>query len=172
MDKNLDLIKKVISILSTGTTLIVFLITIFTTNKKSPNFIEYTSLSKFLLNLYTLFVLSLIFAHTVYPQIICSIFTKRFNIITSENGKLILLSSIFIMYFGTGSKPQKIFGMIAFLCAFMLFLSKLFLPCKSFKKNAFVEEKIIKNTSPNTNNLNITTSTATTDSFKNLNKKI
>ena len=163
MDKNIDLIKKVISILSIGTTLFVFLITIFTTNKKSPNFIEYTNLSKFLLNLYTLFILSLIFAHTVYPKIICSVFTKRFNIISSENGKIILLSSIFIMYFGTGSKPQKIFGMIAFLCTFILFLSKLFLPCKSFRKNVFVEEKIIKNTNPN----NSTITTTTTDSFNN-----
>ena len=167
MDKDLDLIKKVISILCIGTILLVFLISIITTNKNSPNFIEYTNLSKFLLNLYTLFVLILILAHKVYPKIICSIFTKRFNIISSEKGKIILLSSIFIMYFGTGNKPQKIFGMIAFLCTFILFLSNLFLPCKFFRKNELIEEKIIKNTNPN----NIKITTTTIESFNNYTNK-
>ena len=143
MELTFKLIKKIISILSTGTILLAFLITIFITNKKSPNYIEYTNLSKLLLNLYTLILLVLIFTHSIYPKIICSVFTKRFGIISSEKGKIIMLSFIFIMYFGTGNRPQKIFGMIAFLATFGYFLSNLFLNCKNIRKNPFVEEKTI-----------------------------
>ena len=54
-----------------------------------------------------------------------------------------MLSFIFIMYFGTGNRPQKIFGMIAFLATFGYFLSNLFLNCKNIRKNQLVEEKTI-----------------------------
>ena len=156
MKLTLDLIKKGIAIISTGTILLAFLISILSTNVKSPNFIEYTDLSKFFLNVYTFLLLALIFGHSVYPSIICSIFSKRFSIILSEKGKIILLSSILIMYFGTGSMPQKIFGFIAFIGAFSLFLSYFFLNCKD-KQNKFVEEKKIGNIV--ISNSNITTTT-------------
>ena len=163
MQCTFKLIKQIITILSTGIILLTFIITILATNSKSPNYIEYTELSKFLLNLYTLIILSLIFAHSVYPQIICSILSKRFAIIISEKGKIIILSSIFIMYFGTGSLPQKLFGMIGFIGTFSLFLSSLFTNCGSFKKNDFTEEKRISNISTN-DSKNITT---TTEGFNN-----
>ena len=163
MQFTFKLIKQIISILSTGIILLTFIITILSTNSKSPNYIEYTELSKFLLNLYTLIILSLIFAHSVYPPIICSIFAKRFAIILSEKGKIIILTSIFIMYFGTGSLPQKLFGMIGFIGTFSLFLSSLFTNCGSFKKNDFTEEKRISNISTN-DSKNITT---TTEGFNN-----
>ena len=135
MKLTLDLIKKGISIISTGTILLAFLISILSTNVKSPNFIEYTDLSKFFLNIYILFILFVIFVHTIYPKIICSIFIKNFYIISSQKGKIILLSFIFIMYFGTGSMPQKIFGMVAFIATFSLFLSNLFLNCKTYSSS-------------------------------------
>ena len=157
MKLTLNLIKKGISIMSTGAILLTFLISILSTNTKSPNFIEYTDLSKFFLNLYMFIILALIFCHTIYPKIICSIFTKRFAIITTEKGKLILLSAILIMYFGTGSTPQKVFGIIAFLATFGLFISKY---CNSFKKNTLTEEKI-------SNNFNSQVVTTTSQSFNN-----
>ena len=152
MKLTLNLIKKGISIISTGAILLTFLISILSTNAKSPNFIEYTDLSKFFLNIYTLFLLVLIFGHSIYPGIICSIFSKRFAIILSEKGKIILLSCILIMYFGTGSMPQKLFGFISFIGTFSLFLSYFFLNHKVDKQSKFVEEKKIGNfviTSPN-----------------------
>ena len=155
MELKLELIKKIISIIATGTIFLTFIITIFTTNKNSPNFIEYTNLSKFFLNLYTFILLALIFCHSAFPKIICKIFTKKIGLIASDKGKVYLLFSILIMYFGTGSMPQKIFGMVAFISTFSLFLSNLFINC-NFKKNVFVEEKIknqvITTTTANFNN--------------------
>ena len=146
MEMNLEFIRKIILIMATGIILLNFIIMILTTNKNSPNFIEYTDLSRFFLNLYTFTLLALILGHSIYPKILCNIFTKKLGIITTVKGKIILLSSIFIMYFGTGNKPQKIFGMIAFIATFCLFLSNLFLKCKNVNfgnnNNAFVEEKI------------------------------
>ena len=161
MKINLESIRKIIAILSTGIILLTFLISILSTKSKSPNYIEYTDLSKFFLNIYTLFLLVLIFVHTIYPKIICSIFIKNLGIISSEKGKIMLLSFIFIMYFGTGSIPQKIFGMVAFFATFSLFLSNLFLNCKTYrfseKKNNFGinNTKDIITTSANFNNNNI-----------------
>ena len=160
MKIDLELIRKSISILSTGAILLAFLISILSTKPKSPNYIEYTDLSKFFLNIYTLFLLVLIFVHTIYPKIICSIFIKNFGIISSEKGKIMLLSFILIMYFGTGSMPQKIFGMVAFFSTFSLFLSNLFLNCKT---NRFSEENKI-NTFGINNSRNIT---ATSVNFNN-----
>ncbi len=159
MEMNLEFIKKIISIIAIGIIYLTFIIMILTTNKNSPNFIEYTDLSKFFLNLYTFILLTLILCHSIYPKILCNIFTKKIGIITSIKGKIILLSSILIMYFGTGSKPQKIFGLIAFLATFGLFLSNLFLNCRTFGKKTLVEEKIRNDV--------ITTTTA---SFNNNNK--
>ena len=154
MKINFELIRKVIEILSTGTILLAFLISIFSTKVKSPNYIEYTDLSKFFLNIYILFLLILIFVHSIYPKIICSIFTKNFGIISSEKGKIMILSFIFIMYFGTGSMPQKIFGMVAFCATFSLFLSNLFLNCKTYR---FSEENKINTNIGINNSKNITT---------------
>ena len=163
MNLSFKLIKQLISILATGIILLTFIITILTTNTKSPNYIEYTELSKFLLNLYTLIILSLIFGHSVYPQMICSIISKKFAIILSEKGKIIILSSIFIMYFGTGSLPQKLFGMIAFIGTFSLFISNLFIKCKFNQTEGFTEEKKINNFT--TNNSKVITTT--TEGFNN-----
>ncbi len=143
MEITFEFLKKTMSILLTGIILFTFIIMIFTTNNKSPNYIEYTDLSKFFLNLYTIVLLVLIFTHTIYPKIICSTIAKSIPIILSEKGKLILLAFIFIMYFGTGSKPQKIFGLIGCLCTFGLFICYLCLNCKNIKKNFFAEEKKI-----------------------------
>ena len=92
-------------------------------------------------------------------------FTKRFGIISSEKGKIIMLSFTFIMYFGTGNRPQKIFGMIGFLGTFCYFLSTLFINCKNDRQSHFVEEK---NNSQGSNSKVVIT---TTESFnKTLNK--
>ena len=163
MKIDLELIRKSISIFSTGAILLAFLISILSTKPKSPNYTEYTDLSKFFLNIYTLFLLVLIFVHTIYPKIICSIFIKNFGIISSEKGKIMLLSFIFIMYFGTGSIPQKIFGMVAFFATFSLFLSNLFLNCKT---NRLPEENKI-NTFGINNSRNITTTSVNFNNTEN-----
>ena len=164
MKFSIDLIKKSITIICTGIILLTFILTTLNTNKKSPNFIEYTDLSKFFLNLLIFFLLTLIFIHSINPKIVCSIFIKRFGFLSTQKGKLILLSAISIMYFGTGSLPQKIFGLISFLTTFSLFLSEYFFKCKMPKKNSFVEEMTIKNVYEEKTNTVITT---TSQSFGN-----
>ena len=158
MKFSIDLIKNSITIICTGIILLTFVLTTLSTNKKSPNYIEYTDLSKFFLNLLILFLLTLIFIHSINPKYVCSIFIKRFGFISTQKGKLILLSAISLMYFGTGSLPQKIFGLISFLTTFSLFLSEYFFNCKMPKKNAFVEEKTNNAYKENTNTVITTTS--------------
>ena len=153
MEFSIEFIKKIISIFCTGLILLTFIITTISTNKNSPNYIEYTDLSKFFLNLYIFIILTLIFCHTINPKIICSIFTNKFSFIITENGKLILLSIIILMYFGTGNSPQKAFGMISFFALFGLLISKY---CRSFRKNELIEEKMSNNSSQ----ANVTTSQA------------
>ena len=145
MEMNFVLIKKIITILSTGTFLVTFIVTTLCTNTKSPNFIEYTDLSKFFLNLYIFILLLLCFGHSIYPSIICNIFTDRLGIITTDRGKTVILTSILVMYFSTESMPQKLFGMISFVSTLGLFLSDLILNCETLKQKPLTNDKIVNN---------------------------
>ena len=136
-----ELIKKIISILSLSTSLGAFLVTTLCTNTKSPTFIEYTDLSKFFLNLYILILLILMLFHSIYPKMVCSIFTNRLGIITSSKGKITILVFIMIMYFSTESLPQKLFGMISFVSTLAFFLSELFLNCETLKQKPLTNDK-------------------------------
>ena len=140
-----ELIKQIISIISTSTCLGTFIITTLLTNTKSPEFIEYTDLSKFFLNLYIFILLLLCFGHSIYPSIICNIFTDRLGIITTDRGKTVILTSILVMYFSTESMPQKLFGMISFVSTLGLFLSDLILNCETLKQKPLTNDKIVNN---------------------------
>ena len=140
-----ELIKQIVSIISTATCLGTFIITTLLTNTKSPEFIEYTDLSKFFLNLYIFILLLLCFGHSVYPSIICNIFTDRLGIITTDRGKTVVLTSILVMYFSTESMPQKLFGMISFVSTLGLFLSDLILNCETLKQKPLTNDKIVNN---------------------------
>ena len=140
-----ELIKQIISIISTLTCLGTFIITTLLTNTKSPEFIEYTDLSKFFLNLYIFILLLLCFGHSIYPLIICNIFTDRLGIITTDRGKTVILTSILVMYFSTESMPQKLFGMISFVSTLGLFLSDLILNCETLKQKPLTNDKIVNN---------------------------
>ena len=140
-----ELIKQIVSIISTATCLGTFIITTLLTNTKSPEFIEYTDLSKFFLNLYIFILLLLCFGHSIYPSIICNIFTDRLGIITTDRGKTVILTSILVMYFSTESMPQKLFGMISFVSTLGLFLSDLILNCETLKQKPLTNDKIVNN---------------------------
>ena len=142
MKINFELIKQIISTICTLTILGAFIVTELCTKTKSPKFIEYTDLLKTLLNLYIFFILSLCFFHSVYPKGVCKIFTNNLGIITTDRGKIIILSSIIIMYFSTESLPQKLFGMISFVAVFALFLADLLLNCETLKQKPLTNEKI------------------------------
>ena len=145
------LIKKIVTILSTATSFFSFIVTNLYTNIKSPNYIEYTDLSKFFLNLYIGLLLFLIFIHSIYPKIVCTIFTDRIGIITSNRGKMVLMTTIIIMYFSTDSLPQQLFGMISFVCVLALLLAESFLNCEILEQKPLMNEKIVNNANANTN---------------------
>ncbi len=136
------LIKQIISIISTSTSLGTFIITTLCTKTKSPKFIEYTDLSKFFLNLYIFLLLLLCCCHSIYPKLICNIFTDRLGIITTDRGKIVILTAIFVMYFSTESLTQKLFGMISFVSTLGLFLSDLVLNCDTLNQKPLTNKQI------------------------------
>ena len=136
MKYNFPLILRVISILSTGTIFFSFIITNLCTNVKSPNFIEYTSLSKFFINFYIFVILLLCLLHSIYPQIICQILISGFGIISTTKGKIIIICIIDVMYFSTENLPQKLFGMITFVSNLALLLGNLIFNCEILNQKA------------------------------------
>ena len=141
MKLSFEIIKQIVTIFSTGICLGTFIITNLFTNTKSPTFIEYTDLSKLFLNLYNFFLLVLIFFHSIYPKMVCSLFTNSIGIITTIRGKIVILVCIFVMYFSTESLPQKIFGMISFVSTLALFLAELLLNCDTLKQKPLTNDK-------------------------------
>ena len=137
-----ELIKQIVAIISTLVCLGAFIVTTLCTKTKNPNFIEYTDLSKFLLNLYILILLLLCFLHSISPSLVCKMFTDRIGIITTDRGKIFLLTAIMTMYFSTESMPQKLFGMISFVSVLGLFLADLLLNCETLKQKPLQFERI------------------------------
>ena len=135
---NFELIKQIITSISTGTCLVTFIVTTLCTNTKSPNFIEYTDLSKFFLNFYIFILLLICFCHAIYPKLVCSLITNRLGLIITDRGKIVLIASIIVMYFSTDSMPQKLFGMISFVAVFGLYLSDLLLNCDTLKQKPLI----------------------------------
>ena len=136
MKYNFPLILRIISILSTGTIFFSFIITNLCTNVKSPNFIEYTSLSKFFINFYIFVILLLCLLHSIYPQIICQILISGFGIISTTKGKIIIICIIDVMYFSTENLPKKLFGMITFVSNLALLLGNLIFNCEILNQKA------------------------------------
>ena len=135
---NFELIKQIITSISTGTCLVTFIVTTLCTNTKSPNFIEYTDLSKFFLNFYIFILLLICFCHAIYPKLVCSLITNRLGLIITDRGKIVLIASIIVMYFSTDSMPQKLFGMISFVAVFGLYLADLLLNCDTLKQKPLI----------------------------------
>ena len=137
-----DFICQIITILSTGTSLFSFIIIALITNTKSPNFVEYTDLSKFFLNLYIFIILLLCFIHSISPNLNCSMIKDGFGIVSTMNGKIIVTIAIDIMYYSTESLPQKLFGMITFVTALALILAKIVFNCEILKQQPLEENNI------------------------------
>ena len=154
---NYDLILRIISILSLGTSFFSFIITTLLTNTKNPDFIEYTDLSRFFLNLYIFLILLLCLVHSVYPSILCPFITESLSIITTIKGKIILSLAIDVMFYSTESLPQKLFGMITFVSVLALFLGDLVLNCKILNQQPMKEESVYVISDSNNNTQNALT---------------
>ena len=152
MKINYDFILNIISILSTGTTFFSFIVTTLLVDTKSPDYIEYTSLSKFFLNLYIFLILLLCFIDSIYPKIICDIVKENFSIFTNVKGKIIITIAIDIMYYCTDNLPPKLFGMITFVSALALFLGNLVFNCEILKQQPMEEDNTNKTLESNNSN--------------------
>ena len=148
MKINYDLILRIISILSVGTSFFSFIVTTLVTNTKSPNFIEYTDLSKFFLNFYIFLILLLCLLDSLNLNFFCNTITHSFGIISTIKGKMIIMGTIDVMYYSTDSLPQKLFGMISFICVLALLLADQVFNCHILKQKAIDENN------ENNNNIN------------------
>ena len=155
MKYNFPFILRIISIISIGTSFISFIVITLCTNVKSPNFIEYTSVSKFFLNLYILILLLLSLIHSIYPKIVCQMMTSGLSITTTYRGKIILLCVVDVMYLSTDNLPQKLFGMITFVCALALLLGNLVFNCEILNQKAEDNNKTTTSNNNNNNNISI-----------------
>ena len=153
MKINYDLILRIISILSIGTIFVSFIVTQLITNTKSPNYIEYTDLSKFFLNLYIFLILLLCLIHSIYPSLNIPLITEGLSIFTSVKGKIILTLAIDIMYYSTENLPKKLFGMISFVAIFGLILGVLAFNCEILKQQPLEENNNSNNNAYNNNNV-------------------
>ena len=159
MKINYELILRIVSVLSIGTCFVTFIVTTLVTNTKSPNYIEYTSISKFFLNLYIFLILLLCLIHSINPSLKLPMITEGLGIITTIKGKIILSLAIDIMYYSTESLPQKLFGMISFVAVLALILGDLVLNCQILKQQPLEENNTTNSNNMNesTNSFNITT---------------
>ena len=143
MNSCLMLIKGKIQILVFSLNLITFIIITIITNNKKEKYIEYTSLSKFISNLYIFTSLLIILIHSVFPKFICSFISENLSIFTNDIGKLIINLSIGILYYSSNNTAHLVFAIINFVSSFALFLSEFIFQCTILKYTHFENENNI-----------------------------
>ena len=128
-------------------------ISIITKNEKS-NYIEYTSLSKHLANLYILAIYLMILIHLINPKYLCSFISENFSFLTSSLGKQIINLSISILYWSSDNKGHLVFVVISFVSSLILFLNELIFQCKILNNINFNKKNINKRVYKGTNHFN------------------
>ena len=123
------LIKLIYFILSGLTNLITFIVVILCTNSNSNNFIEYTTLSKFFINLYTLVILILLLIHTIYPKIFYNFIAKNMNIMSSNKSKIAVYLILSSMYWSTDNIPYFLYAAISFVSTFGMMIFEIIFDC-------------------------------------------
>lgn len=173
MKINFTSLKKIYFIASGYINLFAFLISIFSTNSKSETFKEFTTLSRFFINLYTLLMLTILAIHLTNPQIICGFIIKNMNLLSTNKGKIIVYYIISVMYWSIRAKPQLFFAATSFITTSVMLLIEILTNLKKknlVQKDMKIEIKnseIVNSVSPVKNN-GITNSD---DNTENENKK-
>ncbi len=120
-------IKKYIQIFVFSFNLLVFLISLFSTDSKSKTYKEYTGSSKFFLSLYIILIYSFLLVITIYPGLLYHQLKSHFDFIFKDKGKLILSYLICIIYWFTTNKPQLIYAILSTItCTFLLIYEFIF----------------------------------------------
>jgi hypothetical protein len=106
------------------------------TDEKRADYIEYTSVSKPILNIYLFLFLSLLLFNSLFPKLKLSFITKNIKIIESQKIKTGILFLLGIIYFASNNTPQLLQGMFLFVCGFAMSIIELLFDCTILKNES------------------------------------
>lgn len=155
-----DLIRKVYLILASLTNLVTFIVVILCTSPSYKYFIEYTTLSRFFINLYTLMLLLILFLHTIYPKVLCGIIVKNMSFLSYNKGKIAIHFILSTMYWSTDHIPHFLFAAISFVSTLGMLIFEIIFDCNILGENTQIinvineAKNLAKNRNIN-NNINI-----------------
>ena len=150
-------IKKYIQIFVFSFNLLVFLISLFSTDSKSKTYKEYTGSSKFFLSLYIILIYSFLLVITIYPGLLYHQLKSHFDFIFKDKGKLILSYLICIIYWFTTNKPQLIYAILSTITTTLLLIYEFifyFQKVENYLNNKGIEFVNRKMTTFDINNIN------------------
>ena len=150
-------IKKYIQIFVFSFNLLVFLISLFSTDFKSKTYKEYTGSSKFFLSLYIILIYSFLLVITIYPGLLYHQLKSHFDFIFKDKGKLILSYLICIIYWFTTNKPQLIYAILSTITTTLLLIYEFifyFQKVENYLNNKGIEFVNRKMTTFDINNIN------------------
>ena len=137
--------------------LLVFLISLFSTDSKSKTYKEYTGSSKFFLSLYIILIYSFLLVITIYPGLLYHQLKSHFDFIFKDKGKLILSYLICIIYWFTTNKPQLIYAILSTITTTLLLIYEFifyFQKVENYLNNKGIEFVNRKMTTFDINNIN------------------
>ena len=146
-------IKSKIQLLVATLNLVSYLITTILTSEKKPGYIEYTSLSKYCPIIYSFVILILLFLHSLYNKLLCSIIKDNLSIFVNDQGKIILNLSIGVLYWSCDNTAQLVFVLINFVSSFALFLCEFIFNCDTLKYNTLESKSYNSNDMINQNDV-------------------
>ena len=115
-------IKKFLQIGLFSIDLLIFMITLFSTNSSSEKYKEYTGASKFFLDLYIILVYVILIVTTILPGLIYHRIKKYIIFIFTDKGKVIISFAISLIYWFAKNKPQFVLGIILTLSSTLLLI--------------------------------------------------
>jgi hypothetical protein len=127
-------IKRKIQILIFSINLVTFiLIILFTNNKNDDNYIEYTTLTKFLSNIYIILIFLILLIDSISHKLICSYIKDNISFLSNDIGKAIINLLIGILFWSSNNNAHVIFGIINFVSSLVLFLCQFIIHFKILK---------------------------------------
>ena len=139
MNTCFSFIKNKIPILLITLNFFTFIIITSILNKKSDDYNEYSTLSKYCSNCYIFIILLISLIHSIYPKLICKLISNNLGILVYDKGKIIINLSLGILYLNSKNTPQLIFSITNFISSFGLFLCNFF-HCTNLNKIGLNEE--------------------------------
>ncbi len=115
-------IKKYLQIFVFSFNLLVFIITLFSTDSKLRKHKEYTGSSKFFLSLYIIAFYSFLITITIYPGLLYHQLKAHIAFVFKDKGKLILSYSLCIIYWFSKNQPQLIYAVISTIMVTILLI--------------------------------------------------